>query len=506
MKNTENYGYTLKKLLCFTGIKFVVLSKSLGYDVSYISKWCHNIKIPTFKNIGMINEKAAIIFSDQIIEENRIKEFYELFHIDETLDSNNEMANEMLKNHIYNLLDVSYKKSENDLFPRNDKKQDETKVVVGKNQVIAFIRELITTTVKNSTTDIELLSTVDICKTTSNINLDIIDEYELNGIKMNAKVAIDVNEFEINPDFYLWRTYVILNKKWNVEFEFFDNKNIDKLNIISIRNKFAIVLSLDSDGLIEVATVITDKETVNTIYDKTISKFKISDILVRAVETEVLEQGGYRTDFYSSNEFQFVSTKGFEFLLPTEIVSDIIHKTYSKGSNYDVSFFIKKLQITWEERFEKSKINFIILKSALMKYIEEGEIFYTDIKYNLSIEQRKKHIFKIVEAMKKNDNIKITILNDELLNYDGNFFKISVYVNDKKAFFKKDLEHVGNMPLVVYTITNEKLVNYINQYLSFIRSSDLCVEYGIEEVELALEKYGKMFLRMLEVKNCNKVN
>ena len=24
MKNTENYGYTLKKLLCFTGIKFVV--------------------------------------------------------------------------------------------------------------------------------------------------------------------------------------------------------------------------------------------------------------------------------------------------------------------------------------------------------------------------------------------------------------------------------------------------------------------------------------------------
>ncbi len=501
MKKAENYGSILKKLLCFTDTKFVVLSKVVGYDISYISKWCNNIKIPTSKNIEIINEKASVFFSEQIVKRNIVTEFYKLFKIPEPMDTGDSKINSILKNQIYTLLDNSYKKSEIDLYEKTEKKHDESKVIVGKNKVINFIREIISTTIEDSTTDVELLCTVDICKATADINLDTMKEYKIRDIKVTAKVGFDMDEFETNPNFYLWRIYFILNKKWNMEFEFFDNKNMDKLNIIAIRDKFAIILSLDSDGGMDVATVITDQETVNTIYDKTIAKFRMGDLLIRCVEPSVLEQTGYRTDFYSNDEFKFVSTRGFEFLLPSDITSDIIEAAYEQGFGNDIAFLLRKLQITWEERFEKSKIDFIILKSALMKYIEEGDIFYTDVRYKLTIEQRKNHALKIVESMKKNNDIKITILNDELLNYDVNFFKISVNVNNKKVFLKKNLRGLSGCAPSVYTIINENLVKYINECLLLVKDQDFCTEYNVDAVEKIVEEYGNMFFRIMETKN-----
>lgn len=504
MKKTKKYGSMLKELLRFTDTKFIVLSKAVGYDISYISKWCKNIKIPTLKNISTINEKAATIFSDEIIRQDRVDEFYKTFEIEEIVKSDDPSISNILKDHIYDLLHNAYKKSENDLYGVPEKKQEEMKVILGKNQATDFIRDIISTTIENSTTDIEFLSTIDICKSTSNINLDIMEEYKFKDIRVSAKVGLDMNEFERNPNFYLWRIYFILNKRWNVEFDFFDNKDMDKLNIIAIRDKFAIIVSLDSDGLIEIANVITDQETVNKIYDKTVSKFRIGDILIKSTETSALEQGGYRTDFYSNDEFKFLSTRGFEFLLSSEVISDIIDTAYRQGFGDATAFLIRKLQITWEERFEKSTINFIIVKSALMKYIEDGEIVYSDIVYNLSTEQRKKHALNIIESMKKNNDIKFTILDDELLNYGINFFKISVYANNKKVFLKKNSSYITNSAPLFYTIINEKLVRHINEYLLFIKNKDFCVEYDVNAVEQIFEKYGPMFFRMIEAKDYNK--
>lgn len=504
MKTTKNYASTLKELLCFSDTKFVVLSKAVGYDISYISKWCKNIKIPTNKNIGIINERASEIFSEEIIKQNKIQEFYKAFQISQQIDLEDSSDKDKLKSSIYDLLEAAYKKSEKDLSEKVEEKQEGSKIIVGKNDAAAFIRQLISTTLENSTTDIELICTMDICKTAANMNIDLIQEFKFKDIKVNAKVGFNMNEFEENPNFYLGKIYSILNKRWNVEFDFYDNKDMDKLNIIAIKDKFAITCSLDCDGLIEVATIITDEKIVNTIYDKAISKFRIGDILIRSTDVSSLEKGGYRTEFYSNDEFQFLSTRGFEFLLPSEVISDIVETAYAQGFGEDTAFLIRKLQITWEEMFEKRKINFIILKSALMKYIEEGEIFYTNIIYNLSVEQRKNHALKIVECMKKNSNIKIIILDDELLNYDSDFFRISAYANNKKVFLKKNLKNkLEDLPLF-YTIINEKLVKYINQYLISIKDKDFCTEYDAEAVEHILEKYGAMYLRMIEAKEFNK--
>ncbi|MEA4827772.1 MAG: hypothetical protein VB130_14250, partial [Clostridium sp.] len=108
------------------------------------------------------------------------------------------------------------------------------------------------------------------------------------------------------------------------------------------------------------------------------------------------------------------------------------------------------------------------------------------------------------ESMKKNNDIKFTILDDELLNYGINFFKISVYANNKKVFLKKNSSYITNSAPLFYTIINEKLVRHINEYLLFIKDKDFCVEYDVNAVEQIFEKYGPMFFRMIEAKDYNK--
>jgi len=502
MKKSKSYGLIIKELLDVTDTKFTVLAKAVGYDISYISKWCNNIKIPSIKNIETVNSKLAQFFSEEVIKQGKIEDINKSFEIRQyTVE--HLAKKELLYEVIYKILETGYKNSKSDFCQKTENTTEDNKIIIGNKKITSFVTDLLRTTIESSTDDIEIISTLDICKTTSNINPDMIEGLKMKNIRVNAKVALDMSEFESNPNFYIPRIYFILNECLNIEFDFYDNKELDKLNIIAIKNKFAIICSLNLDGIMEVATVIMEQDKVNAIYEQVSIKFRTESLLIKSTEFLGMDKGGYRTEFYSNDEFQFISTRGFEFLLPYEIINEIINDVYNQGLNEDTAFFIKKIQITWEEVFEKSKINFIILKSALMKYFEDGEIFYAEVNYKVTPEQRKKHALNVLECMRNNKDIKITVLDDELLNHKLNFFKISVYVNNRKIFLKKNRKSESNSAPLYYTIINEKFVKLINEYLTSLKDRDYCVEYDLNATERIIEKYGTMIQRILDANTMN---
>lgn len=75
----QTYGKILKQLLSFTETKAAVLANDLDYNLSYISKWCNDVKLPSHKNITVINERASFLFTDTIRKNHREEDFYELF-------------------------------------------------------------------------------------------------------------------------------------------------------------------------------------------------------------------------------------------------------------------------------------------------------------------------------------------------------------------------------------------------------------------------------------------
>ena len=43
----STYADTLKQLIGLADIKLFIVANTLGYDISYISKWCNGAKLPS---------------------------------------------------------------------------------------------------------------------------------------------------------------------------------------------------------------------------------------------------------------------------------------------------------------------------------------------------------------------------------------------------------------------------------------------------------------------------
>ena len=109
-----SYRQVFKTLTDMTNTKLSTIAYILDYDISYISKWNSGKKLPSYKNIYIINEKLATLFSKALIEENKINEFLLFFNLksSEILKTNEERGLEFL---IYKLLNDSYNYTNSDV-------------------------------------------------------------------------------------------------------------------------------------------------------------------------------------------------------------------------------------------------------------------------------------------------------------------------------------------------------------------------------------------------------
>ena len=84
------FGYLLDKLLYLSRQKKTALAKTLGYDISYISKWTSGKNLPIPKNINSICEMTSKFIVNSTSQED-IKNIKEYFEIDENLNSKKEL-------------------------------------------------------------------------------------------------------------------------------------------------------------------------------------------------------------------------------------------------------------------------------------------------------------------------------------------------------------------------------------------------------------------------------
>ena len=77
----ENYGNLLKKLIKFTSVKLSTVADAAGYDVSYISKWCNQSKLPAARVSSPINKSLSKIFADEIISQGKLENFCSEFNV-----------------------------------------------------------------------------------------------------------------------------------------------------------------------------------------------------------------------------------------------------------------------------------------------------------------------------------------------------------------------------------------------------------------------------------------
>lgn len=162
--------------------------------------------------------------------------------------------------------------------------------------------------------EVTIIWTIDICKSFQYLNaLEMVSKSPQNRIRCLA--ALDLEEFERNPEYYMKQLYLLLSKNKTVFFEFYNGKNMKQTNAIVVEDAFADMLSIDEHGNLDFSVNITNPADVKTLFSFFCQKMTSQELLLRSCTSKEINRS-YRTEFYSGSKFHFFNTYGFEFLLP----------------------------------------------------------------------------------------------------------------------------------------------------------------------------------------------
>lgn len=362
------YGTVLKQLIQLTGSKLSTISDVIGYDVSYISKWCNKSMLPAAKMAPEINRSMASLFAQEILSQENIKDFEKAFSM--------EVCQDGLENAVYHLLKENYSNSCNEAS--TELKQQTTykpRILTLANDIYNFFNHELPQMLLDYDESLDVLCTLDVCRFGIGQSFNAYSHLTPKH-PVNVKIGVDTTLLYDDNNQGLEALYYFINAHKAINFDFYDNTLMCTINTIVVKDHVAILCAL-----------------VNT----TVSMWQVSSLTlkrsIRFMSVHCLPSVHRifwpmprnswnsismvtRTDFYTKDNFQFLLTLGFEYLLPQECWDKIIQTARERDKDEFMALIVAQLQITWEEIFEKNTLDFYVLKSSLMKYIDDGEIIF----------------------------------------------------------------------------------------------------------------------------------
>ena len=264
------YGTVLKQLIQLTGSKLSTISDVIGYDVSYISKWCNKSMLPAAKMAPEINRSMASLFAQEILSQENIKDFEKAFSM--------EVSSDDLENAVYHLLKENYSNSCNEAS--TELKQQTTykpRILTLANDIYNFFNHELPQMLLDYDESLDVLCTLDVCRFASDSPSNAYSHLTPKH-PVNVKIGVDTTLLYDDNNQGLEALYYFINAHKAINFDFYDNTLMRTLNTIVVKDHVAILCALDQYNRVNVASVIFDPEKVNQIYVRTLPSFRTPDI------------------------------------------------------------------------------------------------------------------------------------------------------------------------------------------------------------------------------------
>lgn len=482
---SDGYASTLKRLITFTQAKFISLADVVGYDVSYVNKWSNGTKLPSSRYVERINEEMGQYFAELIIKQKKEAKFFKTFPISETTED--------LGFEIGQYLGAAYRTTLNqNRTPKGKENRPSIQVITGHHDTSAFLSDLLQKSIQNLDGDGELLVLGEFSTLHDAGFWKYFKGLQLKD-KLTIRVGLDLDKLESQPD-TLINLYRTLDEYLDIDFVFYDIKETANANLIILKGAFVVQYALDTQMRFKMCTYIFDESMVWDIYEKFSFTGSEQKALMSTVSSLGLDELGYRTAFYATTKFFFYLTIGFEFLLPHEVF-DSISETVSP----EQAFSIQRLCVTWEEVLNASEITFIMPTTSLLRYVESGYIYLTDIEYHLTAAERKDHIKSVLEGMEKNPKLTMGVLlptvSDDM--YTGK--DLSFYSNYKTGFLKKNKKNIHNDADSFYVISSNRLHSILLNAFQNMKNQPSYRQYDLEALKKKYETYKPLIERTLSL-------
>lgn len=471
------YRQAFKTLVDLTNTKLSTIAFTLGYDISYISKWNSGRKLPSSKNIYTINRKLSSLFAKVIVEEDKIDDFFLAFNLNnkEILTKESKKALEVL---IYKLLNEAYMNSNQDL-PMD--KVSNTNLIFKNSSIDKELKEILEKTLGKKK-KVDIWATFDINSHFAQILLQVGKNLD-KDVEFNLHLLCKKEDLE---DFDILKN-ITDNSRINIEL--YEDSGLD-YNFILVRDTAYFILREEA-----AFSFLTHGEELDTLFEITsfiMGLFKSLNKIIVFSQPEELAKSSYRKYFYSDSDFLFLSNYGFEFLLPNQIIDRIIQKIDDEKDFKKAE--AENIKLLWEELFSDAEINFLTTRTGLLKYFETGEIYYCSIRAKLSIEEIEAHLNNIISVMKKNKNINFYIIKDNRTLQAMGLDKFNFFINENNMFFKK-IDDDGKLTSTSL-VTDSKIHHKIHDRLEEIMESSYSQKYEVDDLEKLFHKYAQVFKKM----------
>ena len=475
------YGSLLRRLLEFTGTKLYAAAEEVGYDVSYVSKWCSRDLLPAPKTAHGVNTALGRYLAAAIERDGQEADFVAAFP--------QAPAGLPLERRITALLSEAYEASAH----RREAPcpAGELTLLTQRHEMLGKLRDL---PLPGSGPEGAVVCTIDLLTLLESRDLTVLDHLFQEG-EVHLHAALDLERFQRDPDRSVRLLYRFLSRHRETFVTLYDGAGLEREGLLAIRNGTAMMAGLDRRW--ELDTLLAAEGTAGArLLETAWPRLRERPVLLAPARPEDMSRNGYRTDFYSRDQFQFFSCFGFEFLLPEAACGWLAHAGAAGGPEADHTRDIRRLFITWEEVFQKSHIDFYLLKSSLLRYLDTGELLFADIPYHMSYAQRLEHLENIKELVLANHDIHFLILDDDTLP-PGPSPSLAVYLSPKKLFLKNPGAYLSGVGPMFYTVQSDPLIQAARRYLERLQSLDACQRFDYRDVPELERRYGGMIYRML---------
>lgn len=481
----ETYGSMLKKLAEFAGVKYSAIAAVLGYDTSYVSKWCNDVKLPMSSSVQDINQDIASLLAGHIRNLELEGQFRKAFA---GTDAGSGVLLEQL---IFRLLKNAYTVSLAGTKEVEAVPTDTTQVVLGHIECMAFLKGLFTREWSSLAQRGRFLVCGGFCALEKAGFWELFKDVPAAPQGMSVHVGIDFEVSGGSTD--MQRLYACLSRYLEMDFTLHSIGQASEPHLLILQDRFVVQYELDTSGHIILCTYLSVPERVNEIYEAFSHYFREEDVVLRPVDSRKIDMSGLRSRFYSDRQFQFFVTNGFEYLLPEEVFIQMMLRDTDR-SPADV-WVKQSVRVMWEQMIGNMDITFFVPTEAFFKYVEQGYVYFTDVEYQLSVKERQEHIRHILKVLQSNHNIHIKVLQTKDFSCDVS--RLSVYSNRSQAFFKKNKRHISNGSHIFYWVEQDRLMPLVRQFFSALEQSSHCRVFTSEELQQLYDKYQVYLQRLM---------
>lgn len=430
-------------------------TNKLGYDVSYISKWVNNVKVPNSRCI----KKICLSISDFFIynlDNQGINNICSYLNYE-------YRGNEELGEFIFDKLLESYKYTVKEALNKENCKNNEcmslSKVNINpKLQHVKLHDEIQSINSKNGLEMTIFIDLFTLCKE---------DKVHIsNSDYKNSKINIKNLKFI----FYINKEYIDIMFDINLILNMIENYSKENIKIYSFKRPLSSLIicvkdyylnnSIVYDSSCLISSSSKDKRSVNEM-------FKTLNELTTSIAKPIFNTSSFKDIIENKYFIKYTLETNKKWILNSinqDILTiDLFKELLDKYFDYDKTLSKNLLEnyMDTKSTIINSNLKILIPSHTLYDFLLNGEIRFFNKKMVLTKEERERYFLQMHKFFAEHDNIQIRLINGNFVEELKNFSNISIYLSDTINYITMELENIENDILI---IKDKDIIEILNDF------------------------------------------